>query len=320
MDNIVILLGGSGELFSYVKDYLQILIFFSTCFIVGYALEIYIKVDGNTVYPTFSVFIGGITNIILDYLFIVIFNWGIKGASLATGISQIVTTLLLFYYIFFRTKKIKIIKPKFSTYDIVKIFKTGIPEFLMEISTGISTFIINIMVVRTLGNLGISIFSIINYITSFITMSMIGYNQGVQPLISFYLGAKKRENILKIVRYSFYSVGILGVLSFVIINIYSKEIIRLFLKESNIFEYEKALKIFSITYLICGLNIFSCGLFTALERTKLSIIITLVRGGITLWIFLYFLPKINLDFVWLACFFTEFISLLCSIYLVKKFI
>lgn len=318
LDNIIILLGGKGELFSYVKDYLQILVFFSSCFIIGYALEIYIKVDGNTIYPTLSVFAGGITNIILDYLFIVRFDWGIKGASIATGISQVVTTSLLLYYIFFRTKQIKIKKPKFSYLTILKIFKTGFPEFLMEVSTGVSTFIMNILILKTLGNLGISIFSIINYITSFITMSMIGYNQGVQPLISFYFGAKNKENINKIIRYSFYLVSFLGIFSFGIINVFSKEIIGLFLKEINSYEYEKALRIFSVTYLICGLNIFSCGLFTALEKTKLSNLITLIRGALTLGIFLYFLPKINLDFIWLACFFTELLSLICSIYLIKK--
>lgn len=188
----------------------------------------------------------------------------------------------------------------------------------MEVSTGVSTFIMNILILKTLGNLGISIFSIINYITSFITMSMIGYNQGVQPLISFYFGAKNKENINKIIRYSFYLVSFLGIFSFGIINVFSKEIIGLFLKEINSYEYEKALRIFSVTYLICGLNIFSCGLFTALEKTKLSNLITLIRGALTLGIFLYFLPKINLDFIWLACFFTELLSLICSIYLIKK--
>ena len=102
IDPIIYFLGGNDMLYPYIKDYLRIIILFCTCYMTGYALEIYIKVDGNPVYPTLCVVTGGVVNILLDYIFVVLFHFGIKGAALATGLSQITTTSLLFYYIFFK--------------------------------------------------------------------------------------------------------------------------------------------------------------------------------------------------------------------------
>ena len=71
----------------------------------GYALEIYIKVDGNPTYPTYCVISGGIINILLDYVFVVIFKWGIKGAAFATGLSQLTSMSLLLFYIIFKNQQ-----------------------------------------------------------------------------------------------------------------------------------------------------------------------------------------------------------------------
>ena len=141
MEPVINFLGGGGNLYPYVKDYLSVIILFCVCYMTGYALEIYIKVDGNPVYPTLCVITGGVVNILLDYIFVVIFHWGIKGAAFATGLSQVTTTSLLFYYIFFRTKRIKFVKIKYSLLNLLKIMKVGFAEFLAEVSTGISIFV-----------------------------------------------------------------------------------------------------------------------------------------------------------------------------------
>lgn len=191
IEPVIHFLGGEGVLFLYVKDYMSIIILFCVCYMVGYALEIYIKVDGNPVYPAICVLMGGIMNIVLDYLLVAVFPYGIKGAAFATGISQLTTTSMLFYYILFKTKRVKFTKIKYSFLELIKISKVGFAEFLAEVSTGIAIFVFNLVILKSLGEKGVSAFGVIGYISSFVVMTMIGFSQGIQPIVSFNLGAKK---------------------------------------------------------------------------------------------------------------------------------
>lgn len=321
MEPVINFLGGGGNLYPYVKDYLSVIILFCVCYMTGYALEIYIKVDGNPVYPTLCVITGGVVNILLDYIFVVIFHWGIKGAAFATGLSQVTTTSLLFYYIFFRTKRIKFVKIKYSLLNLLKIMKVGFAEFLAEVSTGISIFVFNLVILKNLGEKGISAFGIIGYISSFITMTMIGFNQGVQPILSFNLGAKEHKKIFEIIKNSFFILGVLGVFFYTLINIFSANIVSIFLNDvEDINLTKKALTTYSFAYLICGFNIFSAGYFTAVDMVKISTIITMLRGILLLVLFIHILPIfLGTTGIWITMFVTEGITLIFSYIFMKKY-
>lgn len=321
MEPVINFLGGGGNLYPYVKDYLSVIILFCVCYMTGYALEIYIKVDGNPVYPTLCVITGGVVNILLDYIFVVIFHWGIKGASFATGLSQVTTTSLLFYYIFFRTKRIKFVKIKYSLLNLLKIMKVGFAEFLAEVSTGISIFVFNLVILKNLGEKGVSAFGIIGYISSFITMTMIGFNQGVQPILSFNLGAKEHKKIFEIIKNSFFILGVLGVFFYTLINIFSANIVSIFLNDvEDINLTKKALTTYSFAYLICGFNIFSAGYFTAVDMVKISTIITMLRGILLLVLFILILPIfLGTTGIWITMFVTEEITLIFSYIFMKKY-
>lgn len=321
MEPVINFLGGGGNLYPYVKDYLSVIILFCVCYMTGYALEIYIKVDGNPVYPTLCVITGGVVNILLDYIFVVIFHWGIKGAAFATGLSQVTTTSLLFYYIFFRTKRIKFVKIKYSLLNLLKIMKVGFAEFLAEVSTGISIFVFNLVILKNLGEKGVSAFGIIGYISSFITMTMIGFNQGVQPILSFNLGAKEHKKIFEIIKNSFFILGVLGVFFYTLINIFSANIVSIFLNDiEDINLTKKALTTYSFAYLICGFNIFSGGYFTAVDMVKISTIITMLRGILLLVLFILILPIfLGTTGIWITMFVTEGITLIFSYIFMKKY-
>lgn len=321
IDPIIYFLGGNDILYPYIKDYLRIIILFCTCYMTGYALEIYIKVDGNPVYPTLCVVTGGVVNILLDYIFVVLFHFGIKGAALATGLSQITTTSLLFYYIFFKTKRVKFTKITYSIFNLLKIMKVGFAEFLAEVSTGISIFVFNLVILKQLGESGISAFGIIGYISSFITMTMIGFNQGVQPILSFNLGAKEYKKISQIMKISFSILALLGIFFYTIINIFSLNIVTVFLSEiKDISLTQRALTIYSFAYLICGFNIFIAGYFTALDRVKLSTIITSLRGIVLLITLILLLPKLfGTPGIWITVFVTELLTLVVSIIFIKSY-
>lgn len=289
---------------------------------VGYALEIYIKVDGNPVYPAICVMTGGLINIVLDYLFVVVYPYGIKGAAFATGMSQLTSTSMLLFYILFKTKKIKFVKLKFSFKELLKISKVGFAEFLAEVSTGIAIFVFNIIILRELGEKGVSAFGIIGYISSFVVMTMIGFSQGIQPIVSFNLGAKKYANVIKTLKISLLMIIATGVVFYGSINFFSNKIISTFLNDTETFKMTKyALAAYSFAYIITGLNIVTAGYFTAVKKVKISTIITILRGVVLIIIFLEILPKIfGTAGIWWSVPAAELVTLASSIYFIKKYI
>ncbi len=322
IEPVIHFLGGGGVLFPYVKDYMSVVILFCTCYMVGYALEIYIKVDGNPVYPAICVMTGGLINIVLDYLFVVVYPYGIKGAAFATGMSQLTSTSMLLFYILFKTKKIKFVKLKFSFKELLKISKVGFAEFLAEVSTGIAIFVFNIIILRELGEKGVSAFGIIGYISSFVVMTMIGFSQGIQPIVSFNLGAKKYANVIKTLKISLLMIIATGVVFYGSINFFSNKIISTFLNDTETFKMTKyALAAYSFAYIITGLNIVTAGYFTAVKKVKISTIITILRGVVLIIVFLEILPKIfGTTGIWWSVPAAELVTLASSIYFIKKYI
>lgn len=301
---------------------MSVVILFCTCYMVGYALEIYIKVDGNPVYPAICVMTGGLINIVLDYLFVVVYPYGIKGAAFATGMSQLTSTSMLLFYILFKTKKIKFVKLKFSFKELLKISKVGFAEFLAEVSTGIAIFVFNIIILKNLGEKGVSAFGIIGYISSFVVMTMIGFSQGIQPIVSFNLGAKKYANVIKILKISLLMIIATGVVFYGGINFFSNKIISTFLNDTETFKMTKyALAAYSFAYIITGLNIVTAGYFTAVKKVKISTIITILRGVVLIIVFLEILPKIfGTAGIWWSVPAAELVTLASSIYFIKKYI
>lgn len=323
IDIVINILGAdkSQDVYKYVKEYLTIIVCFSVFYMSGYAFEIYIKIDGKPGYPAVCVLVGGLTNLLLDYIFVVIFHYGVTGAAIATGISQITSCTMLLFYIILKAKYIKFKKlTKISLKKISKIFKTGFSEFLTEISSGILILIYNLVILRKLGVLGVSIFGTISYITSFITMTMIGFSQGIQPVISYYLGKKKYKNLKDILKISIISLGFLGVFCFIFVSLFSEYIGKIFFKEQDMILYVKrVLKIYSLSYIVIGMNIFVSAYFTAIKKVIYSAFITFPRGILFNSILLLILPNIfGNNVIWIISFLSELLTIFICAYLLNK--
>lgn len=321
IDILIKFLGATENtpIFDYTKDYLSYLIFFSVFYMLGYAFEIFIKVDKNPVYPLICVIIGGITNIFLDYLLIVIFKFSLKGAAIATGLSQVVTCSLLFLYIIFKAKTIKYVNlSSVNINKIILILKTGFSEFITEISSGLLILIYNLAIIKKIGANALAVFAIISYITSFITMTMIGFSQGSQPIVSFKFGSKDYKSLKEIIRISLAFLSFLGFLSYLILNFFSFEIISLFFKEKFLINYaQKVFKIYSLSYLFLGINIFIASYFTATKKILYSSMITFPRGIILNSFFLLILPSfLKENGIWLSAFFSEIVTTFVAIYFI----
>ena len=313
---IVEVLGANEIILGDATTYLFYLSFFTVFYLLSYGLEIFVRVDGNTLYSLVCIIIGALLNIVLDYLFIIKFNMGIMGAGLATGIAQFGTASSLGYYLLLKSTKLKFSFVKIDIPQTLKILYNGSSEFLTEIATGIVIMAFNINIINIVGEKGVSAFGIINYISTLVTMTMIGFSQGLQPVISYNFGAKNFKRIKKVMKISSIIVTVLGILFFLICNIFVKEIISIFIKNDEVlFKITKnAINLYSFTYVLMGINIIVSAYFTAIEDAFISAVLSILRGMIFVNILLFTLPKfLEINGIWLTSPINEFLSMIVSI-------
>lgn len=322
LERLAIFLGATEETLVYVKDYLRMIIIFSTFFIVGYSLEVLVKADGFPAYSILFVTIGGLTNIVLDYLFVIVLSYGVQGAALATGLSQLVTCLGFLAHFLSGKSKLKFTKIKIDWSIVKRMFIIGFPDSLTELSAGITVFLFNFMILKHIGSNGVAAFGVIMYINNLVLMTMVGINQGMQPLVSFYNGKKDSGSIEKLIHLAF-KVGIVFSIMFLLVcQFFTDQLVSLFISPDNVDVYhlsKQGLKIFSYSFILCGFNIILSGYFTALKQSKKATLISLLRGLVAISICIFLLPYIwGSTGIWLSPIGSEIITLGISVWIVLK--
>lgn len=313
---IVKFLGANSIISNSAEKYLFVISFFTLFYLLSYGLSIFTRIDGNPIYSMVCDFTGAFINIFLDYLLIIHYKLGITGAAIATGTAQFGTALALGLYLAFKSKKLKFNFTKFILKDIKTICFNGSSEFLTEIATGIVIIAFNINIIKTIGEKGVSAFAIIGYISIIVTMTMIGFSQGLQPIISYYFGAKNYTYIIRILKIALNTATTLGIIFYLGINLFTENIISFFAKvDSKLFLITKeAIKIYSFTYILMGINIIISAYFTAIEDALISAILSILRGIIFINILLYLLPIVfNDKGIWLSAPINEILTLLISL-------
>lgn len=322
LDEIVSFLGATTETVDYMKDYLRIIISFSSFFLIAYSLEVLVKADDYPIYSTVIVILSAVINIVFDYILIIHYDFGIKGAAIATGLSQFAAFVICLKHFLSKKSNLKFVKVKLDFTHIKKIFVIGTPEALIELSAGYIIFIFNFVLLKYVGPMGISAFGVVMYINNLILMTMIGVNQSIQPLISFYQGKQDYIKTKKLFYYGLSSAFIFSLAFFTVSQVYSDNLVSFFIsnEEQEIFHMAvKALKIFSFSFLIIGFNVVINGYFTALKFVKKAVFLSLVRGYIITTLVVIVFPNLRGEIgIWLSPIIYELITLVISIYIYAK--
>lgn len=225
-------LGATDTILPYAQDYARFILFGAPVMCTSFVMNNILRSEGKAALAMVGITFGGILNIILDPIFIFVFNLGISGAAIATLISQCISfTILLSYFI--RKKSttrihIKNISKKFSTY--ILIIKTGLPSLCRQALGSIGTVALNISA-GTYGDSAVAAMSIIGRIFMFTMSAMLGLGQGFQPVVGYNYGAKKYERVKEAIFFTL-KVGTIIMTSLAVIGfIFSKEIMMTFRKE-----------------------------------------------------------------------------------------
>lgn len=321
LDDFARLLGANDNILPLVKDYIIVIGMFLPAFTgQGFLASALRAVEKPNLAMICNVS-GSVLNVILDYIFIVELGLGVKGAALATGIAF---TIAFFIGIIGFLQKDCILK--FSRFDIqwkkiIRFLYNGSSEAITEITIAFTTFLFNIVLMNKLGDVGVSAFSIVSYITYLVTAIFIGISTGVAPIISFNYGAKESDRILQITKLTAKVMIGIGIIATCVLIFFGEALIELF-AEGNLDLIDvtiNACKIYAISFLFNGMNILGASYFTALEDAKTSVIISVLRGVVFIAIGIVLLPRIFGDNgIWMTVAFSEIITLVYTLRVMKK--
>lgn len=295
--------GADQQTLPYTLDYMSVLFFGALIIAWETMLSILIRNDGDPTLAMIGLVVSALLNIVLNYWMIFILEWGVFGAAFATILSTFVGLLIYTLHFLKKRSHLKFVKFTWHTKIFSDIMAIGFPSFLSEAGTGLFVLGYNIAMSIYIGTTGVSAFSIINYLHTFMFLTFIGISSSIQPMISFYYGAKNHSHIVKTVQLSEITSLVLGGIFIVISLIGSNFLVAIFGVESTTVTAmaNTGLKLFFLGYLFMGLNMVYMTYYQSTGMIKPSIYITLMRGVILLIIMLAILPPLfGIVGIWLA--------------------
>ena len=319
---ILNLFGASENTLFYAKEYIGIILLGCTFNILSFALNSTVRADGNPKMSSITMVIGCGANIILDYLFIFVLNLGIKGAALATIISQAITFFIILYYYTAGNSnlKLKIENFKLKKHLVTMTFAIGIAPFATQIANSLVQVIAN-NALKTYGSdLAIGAMTVISSLNIIFMMPIFGINQGCQPIIGFNYGAKKYERAKEAFKYATIAACVICIIGFISIQCFPTQIISLFNNDPELTTLAiKGIRIYLLMMPVVGINIVATSYYQSIGKAKISMFVSLLRQVILLIPFTIILPKfIGLDGVWAAGACADSLSVIITLILLKK--
>ena len=284
-DALLYLFGATDTLLGYARDYIQIIFIGSIPFAFVMTSNNIIRSEGNAKESMIIMVIGTGLNIILDPIFIFIFHMGIRGAALATIISQFVSFLYVLHYL--RSGKSHL-KVKFHhliphVKMQIEILKIGLPAFVRQIGGSFLAIFLNNALGTYGGDVAISAFGIVNRLIMFIFMPMFGVVQGLQPIAGYNYGARRYKQIRQVVVLSVKTLGIYATVGWFILLISGPKVGIIFTQDKVVIEaVATQLKYVTLMLPIIGIQIISSTVFQAFGKAGPALLLSLLRQIILL--------------------------------------
>ena len=321
VSDVATFLGATEDILKHGVSYAQILLLALPFVILQMQFESYFSTAEKPQLGFYVTLAAGLTNVVLDALFIVVLGFGLQGAAVATAISEIIGGALPLVY--FSRKNSSLLRLTKTHLDLPALFKTctnGVSELLSAVSMSVVGMLYNWQLLKYAGEDGVAAFAVMMYATMIFESVFIGYSMGVAPVVAYNYGAKNYSELQSLLKKSLTLIGIFAVIMFICAEIFAGPLIDIFLEsKENIFEMAvHGFRIFSFSYLLMGFGMFASGFFTALNNGKLSAIISGMRTLVFEVSAVLILPLIfGLDGIWLSMVGAEIMAITVATFLLK---
>ena len=294
-------LGANDEILSYVVEYLQVIFLGSFIVVLHPLLDIFAINDKRPVLAMVAMIIGAASNIVLNYLFLFVFELGIAGSALATILGHGIGMCILLSHFVLKRGKIYFVRI-FRFTSVFASMRNGLPQSFAELSASVVMFLFN----RTLKDLGgtdaLSVYSILMYSGMVVFTIVLSCAQGVQPIASFNYGSREYARVKKIYFFVLSFATISGIVMYLASNLFDSALVNLFLRADTQHLLEPtthALHIYFLGFIFLGFNLVSSIFLQSIQRPLSSFIVTIATNLVFVVILLEILSRIwGLDGVW----------------------
>ncbi len=318
LEPLLCLLGATPNLYHYCWDYQFILTLATPLSILQLLFQIFFVTAGKPQLGLAVTVGGGVTNLVLDYLFVARWDWGVSGAALATAIGYALPAAFgLCYFVFCRKGTLYLVKPIRHPQFLLQSCANGSSEMVTNLAVAITTLLFNIMMLRYVGEDGVAAVSIVLYAQFLMTSVFMGFSGGVSPIISYNFGKGNRERLKKLFRISMGFVAVTSIFVFGLSYLVRDFVIMVFVSpEDPVFAIAKhGFSLFAVSFLVTGFNIFASSMFTAFSNGLVSAVISFLRTFVFLSASLILLPlAMEADGIWWAVPLAEAMALMVSVY------
>lgn len=310
---ISIALGASGELLEGSILYCRCLIVALTPFVLQNVFQSFFVTAEK---PGLSLRISiaaGITNVMLDYLFIAVFGWGLAGAAFATGIGQVAGGIFpLFYFARKNNSLLRLTRTKLELRIILRTFGNGSSEMVTNLSASVINILYNFQLMKLAGENGIAAYGIIMYVNFAFMAIYLGYAIGSSPVVGYHYGAGNHEELKNLRRKSMILMGGAGILMTTLAEILTVPLVSIFANyDAELFAMTgHGFRLYALAFAAMGLNVWGSAFFTALGNGLVSAAISFLRTLLFQIVMVLMLPVfLGIDGIWLAIGAAEILAL-----------
>lgn len=322
MDSIFAGMNLSADVEAYCIKYLSRYLIFTVPILLMNNFTLYMIASEKANLSLICSVTGGVLNMVLDYVFIAVFDMGISGAAIATGLGYSVTAVVGLFIFSQKKSLLHFKKSVFRFKVLINAATNGCSEMATALVTGIITMMFNWTMLHYVGENGVAAVTIIMYVLMFASSLYTGYSYGVAPMISYYYGEQNHQKLKKLVMVS---LKVITGISFITVSasfMLTKPLVSVFARPDNPV-YDLAVtgnRICTVALFFIGFNIFSSGMFTALSNGVISAVLAFSRSFVFMLIMMLVLPLIfGVNGIWLATPAAELMALTLSVFMFLRY-
>ncbi len=322
MEHIFAGMNLSADVEGYCVEYLSRYLIFTVPILLMNNFTLYMIASEKAGLSLVCSVAGGVLNMALDYALIAVFDMGIGGAAVATGLGYSVTAVAGLFVFSRKKSLLHFTKPAFRGKVLAGAATNGCSEMATALVTGIITMMFNWTMLRYVGEDGVAAVTIIMYVLMFASSLYTGYSYGVAPMISYYYGEQNDEKLKKLIQVSLRVIAGISLATVGASLLLTKPLVSVFARPDNPV-YELAVtgnRICTIALFFIGFNIFASGMFTALSNGVISAVLAFSRSFVFMLVTMLVLPILfGVNGIWLATPAAELMALALSAFMFLKY-
>ncbi len=302
MEPISRLLGATDAMLADCVRYGRVVLAFNAAFMLQNVFQAFLIAAEKPKLGLYATVAAGVTNMALDALFIAGFGWGVEGAALATGLSQCVGGVFpLIYFARPNTSRLRLVRTRIEWRAMGQACFNGASELMSNISGSLVSMLYNFQLLRFAGENGVAAYGVLMYVQFIFIAIYVGYAVGSAPIVSFHFGAENHAELKSMLKKSAALTAAAGAILTVAAYLLAEPLAKVFVGyDAELLQMTAhAFRLFSLTFLISGFNIFISSFFTALNNGAISAAVSFLRTLVFQMLAVLILPNLfGVDGVW----------------------